>query len=191
MVRDIPSLNAIRFFECAARHLSFTRAGEELFVTQNAVSRQVKLLEEQLGAELFVRSGPNLKLTVHGKAFQKTVADALDIIRQGTGSLRRGNISTLTVSVLPSFASNWLIPRIPNLEAYDSTLSLMLESSYVNIDFNIRTDIDVAIRLGRGTWPGLYSRQITRDRMFPVCTPALAAEIRQPPDPGGQDPAFS
>jgi len=173
MSREIPSLNAIRFFEAAARHLSFTKTGEELFVTQSAVSKQIKQLEEQLSCQLFARSGPNLQLTSHGKIFQHTVARAMDSIKQGVGELRRNSIATLRLSVLPSFASNWLIPRIPGFEKLAPGLSLDLLPSYERVDFSVQTDIDAAIRLGRGDWPGLYKLQLTNDRMYPVCSPKL------------------
>ena len=103
MTRELPSLNAVRFFECAARHQSFTKAGAELCVTQGAVSRQIKLLEQQLECQLFARKGPYLALTSHGERFQETVTDALTTIKQGVVSLRRASVSTLTVSVLPRF----------------------------------------------------------------------------------------
>lgn len=170
-------MNSIRFFESAARHLSFTKAGEELFVTQSAVSRQIRLLEEKLGCELFARNGPNLRLTAHGEAFQQTVVYSLDVIRQGVANLRRQSQSTLTVSVLPSFAANWLIPRIPQLDELEPPLSIRLQSSFDLIDFSLRTDIDVAIRLGRGVWPGLYTAQLTTDNMVPACSPQLAEQI--------------
>ena len=182
MSRDIPSLNTIRFFESAARNLSFTRAGEELFVTQGAVSKQIKLLEEQLDCKLFVRSGPNLRLTSHGESFQQTVSDALEIIQRGVGNLRRNTISTIKVSTLPSFTNNWLLPRLPHLENDEPGLLIDIASSFAVIDFSVRTDIDVAIRLGRGHWPGLYSRQLTRDRLFPVCSPNLAENIQSVED---------
>lgn len=178
MPKDLPSLNAIRFFDCAARHLSFTKAGDELNVTQGAVSKQIKLLEEQIDCQLFIRKGPYLKLTTHGEHFQATVSDSLRIIRQGLANLRRDSTSTLVVSVLPSFASYWLIPRTAKLEKQEPWLSLRLASSYTNIDFSVNTDIDVGIRMGAGKWAGLYSEQLTQDRMFPVCTPKLASKIK-------------
>lgn len=177
MKKVLPSLNAIRFFESAARHLSFTRAAEELFVTQGAVSKQIKLLEEQLGCQLFQRKGPQLVLTQQGEKLLDTVSSALDIIRVGVATLRRATDSTLTVTVLPSFASYWLLPRLAEFESTHPGIHVHLTSSYTNIDFSKDTDIDVGIRLGLGNWRGLFSQQITRDRMFPVCTPALAQKI--------------
>ena len=177
MTRDMPSLNAVRFFECAARHGSFTRAAEELHVTQGAVSRQIKLLEEQLNCQLFVRNGPRVRLTAHGEAFQETVGEAINIIKEGVGHLRRELRSTLKISVVPAFAANWLISRIPVIEAQAPSISLELETSYDAVRFEQRTDIDAAIRIGRGGWPGLYCAQLTKGDMAPVCAPRMASKV--------------
>lgn len=178
MKNSLPSLNAIRFFESAARHLSFTRAAEELFVTQGAVSKQIKLLEQQLDCQLFLRRGPQLVLTSHGERLLETVSSALDIIKLGVATLRRAADCTLTVSLLPSFGSYWLLPRLADFESHYPGISVRLASSYANIDFAVATDIDSAIRLGKGGWPGLAAHQITTDLMFPVCAPAVADSIR-------------
>ncbi len=177
MKNSLPSLNAIRFFECAARHSSFTRAAEELFVTQGAVSKQIKLLEEQLGCSLFSRKGPRLILTQHGEELLATVSEALRIIQQGVGRLQRASDTTLTLSVLPSFASIWLMPKIMEFEAKHPTISVRQTASFDNIDFDVDTDIDASIRLGDGDWPGLYTRQLTRDRLLAVAPPAIAQTI--------------
>lgn len=178
MKNNLPSLNSIRFFECAARHLSFTRAAEELYVTQGAVSKQIKLLEEQLACQLFSRKGPNLSLTKHGEELFSSVNYALETIQQSVGKLRRNSGSVLTLSVLPSFASIWLMPKIVEFETENPDISVRQTASFVNVDFNISTDIDAAIRLGRGNWDGLYTRQLTRDSMIPVCNKATAKSIK-------------
>ena len=179
MKRDLPSLNAIRMFEAAARTQSFTRAAAELHVTQGAVSRQIALLEEQLGCELFHRKGPKLKLSNAGLQYQSVVEEALEIIRKGTAQISQNHRSnTLTVSILPSFASYWLIPRMPAMEKVLPNISLRLAASHRNIDFAKDRDIDVSIRYGKGNWPDVYSKQITHDEMFPVCSPNLAQEIQ-------------
>ncbi len=175
--RALPSLNAIRFFECAARHSSFTRASEELCVTQGAVSKQIKLLEQQLDCQLFLRKGPYLSLTTHGEKLRGTVTDSLDIIKHGVASLRAMSESNLTLSVLPSFASNWLIPRLGAFEEQQAAISIHLKASFNNVNFAVNTDIDAAIRLGEGNWKDLTTLQLTQDAMFPVCTPRLAAKI--------------
>lgn len=183
MMRDLPSLNAVRMFEAAARHLNFTRAGEELNVTQGAVSRQIKLLEEQLGCKLFHRNGPNLKLSESGEEFQVVVDDSLAIIRRGTTRLRRrASSAIITVSILPSFASKWLLGRLSSLEKMHPDISLHLAASYKVVNFALDSDVDVAIRIGKGEWPGVYVAQITEGEMFPVCAPELAKTIKRPED---------
>ncbi|MEQ8956000.1 MAG: transcriptional regulator GcvA, partial [Gammaproteobacteria bacterium] len=182
MKKALPSLNAIRFFECAARHLSFTRAGEELFVTQGAVSKQIKLLEGQLGLQLFHRKGPYLSLTREGQKLFATVATAVGIIESGIKSLQYPHDDPLTITLLPSFSIHWLMPRLSRFEARYPDISVRLASSYSNVDFNLKRDIDMGIRLGLGVWPGLHVTQVTRDKMFPVCKPELAARIKSVDD---------
>lgn len=184
MNKNLPSLNAIRFFECAARHGSFTRAAEEMFVTPGAVSKQIKMLEEQLDCRLFSRKGPNIVLTTNGEKLLATVSNALDIIREGVGSISRQADATLTLSVLPSFASIWLMPKIVEFEKEHPQIMLRQHASFAVVDFSVNTNVDAAIRLGRGGWKGLYTRQLTQDRMFPVCSPDLARGIREVADLG-------
>lgn len=183
MKRDLPSLNAVRMFEAAARTESFTRAASELHVTQGAVSRQIALLEEQLGCKLFLRKGPKLKLSDAGLQYQSVVNDALETIRKGTARISRANqSSTITVSILPVFASYRLIPKLTAMEKALPDISLHLAASYRLVDFAVDSDIDVAIRAGKGVWPGLYSKQLTRDELFPVCSPVLARKIHKVED---------
>lgn len=177
MNKSLPSLSAIRFFEAAARNLSFTKAAEEMFVTQGAVSKQIKMLEEQLGCQLFSRKGPILELTQDGQELLATVSTALETIQEGVSRIRRKSDTTLTLSVLPSFASIWLMPKIMEFEDQHPHISVRQTTSFSVVDFSISTDIDAAIRLGRGDWEGLYTRQLTRDYMFPVCNPATASKI--------------
>ena len=178
MKRDLPSLNAIRMFEAAARTQSFTKAAAELHVTQGAVSRQIAILEEQLGRELFKRKGPQLTLTEAGRQYQAVVEDAMETIRKGTLKISgTKQTSQLTISVLPSFATYWLMPRMPSLEQAIPNIKVRLSASHANVDFNSDTEIDFAIRMAKGNWPGLYSRQFTRHELFPVCAPALAERV--------------
>lgn len=174
-----PSLSAIRYFECAATNLSFTKASEELFVTQSAVSKQIRTLEERIGCKLFIRRGPNLELTAQGKSLLDTVSSALEIIDNGITNLLRESSNTLTLSLLPSFASLWLLPRLGELESALGDASLRFVPSYKVVDFTSETDIDAAIRLTRKNDSGLYCLQITEDRMFPVCSPAIAKQIKE------------
>jgi LysR family glycine cleavage system transcriptional activator len=182
-MRELPSLNAIRVFESAARHGSFSRAADELFVTQSAVSRQIKVLEDQLGQALFRRSGPKLALTESGVVFQRHAAEALGILRRATVSLQRaGATPTLTVSVLPTFASRWLVPRIGEFERDHPNIALRLAASFQIVDFQKMPDIDAAIRLGIGGWPGVHAMRLTSDSVFPVCSPSVARKLSGPQD---------
>ena len=183
MLRDLPSLNAVRVFESAARHMNFSRAADELSVTQSAVSRQIKVLEEQLGQPLFQRAGPKLSLTSAGENYRLKVAEALTVLRRGTAELRRAKASpALTVSVLPTFAAKWLVPRLTEFEHENPQVSLRLEASYQPIDFSTELDIDVAIRLGRGNWPGVHATRLTALHLFPVCSPSVGRKLRHPKD---------
>jgi len=178
MKRDLPSLNAIRMFEAAARTQSFTKAAAELHVTQGAVSRQIGILEEQLGCELFKRKGPQLTLTEAGREYQSVVEDAMETIRKGTLKISGTRLtSQMTISVLPSFATYWLMPRMPSLEQAMPNIKVRLSASHRYVDFNIDTEIDFAIRMAKASWPGVYSKQFTQHEIFPVCAPALAERI--------------
>lgn len=183
MRRDLPSLNAIRIFESAARHLNFSRAGDELSVTQGAVSRQIKVLEQQLGLALFERAGPKLRLTRAGEFYRGKVSEALTLLRRGTAELRQTESSpTLTVSVLPTFATKLLVPRITDFEQLNPQTSLRLAASYKLIDFATDLDIDVAIRLGRGNWAGVHAKRLTASHVSPVCNPSVARQLQRPAD---------
>ena len=174
MPRDLPPLNALRAFESAARHLNFTKASEELFVTQGAVSRQIKQLEEDLRQPLFRRDGPRIELTRVGRNYRDSIVEGLAIIRRGTAEIRRRSTTpALTVSVLPSFATMWLVPRIASFQEDHPELDLRIDSSYEVVDFNRTPDVDVAIRLGAGDWPGVHAECLFDADVFPVCSPAL------------------
>lgn len=174
MPRDLPPLNALRAFESAALHLNFTKASEELFVTQGAVSRQIKRLEEDLGRPLFHRDGPNIELTPLGAAYRDAIIEGLAVIRRGTARVRKQAATpTLTLSVLPSFATLWLVPRIVAFQQEHPDLELRLACSYDLVDFHRTPEIDAAIRFGRGNWPGVFAERLFDSEVFPVCSPAL------------------
>jgi LysR family glycine cleavage system transcriptional activator len=170
--RNLPPLNALRAFEAAARHLNFTRAADELNVTQTAVSHQVKLLEERLGFRLFRRLNNALILTEKGEAYLPGIREAFDLLSQSTETLCGGeDVRTLTVSVLPNFALRWLIPRMSDFQARHPQLDLRIFTAYREMDF-LREDIDVAVRLG-DDWPGLNCDYLFSSEIFPVCSPGL------------------
>jgi LysR family glycine cleavage system transcriptional activator len=172
--RHLPPLNALRAFEAAARHLNFTRAAEELGVTQTAVSHQVKLLEDRLGFRLFRRLNNALLLTEKGEAYLPSIREAFNLLSESTETLRGGEeIRILSVSVLPNFALRWLIPRMADFQARHPQLDLRIFTSYRETDF-LREDVDVAVRLG-DDWPGLNCDYLFSSEIFPVCSPEYLA----------------
>jgi len=167
-------LNALRAFEAAARHLNFTRAAEELGVTQTAVSHHVRMLEERLTFRLFRRLNNALMLTEKGEAYLPNVREAFDLLAESTDRLcGTQDVHTLTVSTLPNFALRWLIPRLPRFQALQPDLDICIFTSIREADF-MREDIDVAVRLG-DDWPGLNCDYLFSSEIFPVCSPALLA----------------
>lgn len=177
MPRRLPSLNALKAFEAAARHESFTQAAGELHVTQGAVSHQVKALEEELGLRLFIRRRQRLELTEAGRAYLPVLRDAFDRIARGTDDLvKRQSGGVLTLSTSSSFATRWLVPRLGDFSDRHPEIDLRLGSSAHLVDF-AREDIDLAVRFGTGDWPGLYCQRLTIEDMFAVCAPQIAKRI--------------
>ncbi|MGH6885899.1 MAG: transcriptional regulator GcvA [Geminicoccales bacterium] len=173
MTERLPPLNALRTFEAAARHLSFTKAAAELFVTQAAVSHQIKTLEDHLGMPLFRRLNRALMLTDEGQALLPFVRDAFDQLADGVRRLRQGQSSgVLTISVLPSIASTWLIPRLRDFQTRHPEIEVHMTTSERLVDF-AREPVDAGIRYGLGHWPGLRVERLLSAEMIPVCSPAL------------------
>ncbi|MRG70659.1 transcriptional regulator GcvA [Alphaproteobacteria bacterium HT1-32] len=185
MKHALPPLNTLRVFEAAARHLSFTRAAEELNVTQAAVSHQIKALEERLGITLFKRMNRALMLTDAGQAYYPAIREAIDAIRQATERLYElESTGTLTVTMLASFAAKWLVPRLGRFRARCPDIDVLLSTSSKLIDFQ-RDDVDIGIRYGAGEWPNIISEKLFSEDLFPVCSPALldgAIPLREPAD---------
>ena len=182
MPRELPSLNAIRALESAARLLSFSRAADELSVTQSAVSRQIQKLEAELGQPLFARNGPRLKLTDRGREYYTVVQQGLGVIKRGTERLFRHDSPALTISTTPSIITNWLVPRVGDFERRHPGTSLHLNSSPAMIDFAVSTDIDVGIRFGKGRWPNVTADMLVDDVIFPVCRGDVARRLKRPSD---------
>ena len=150
MARRLPPLNALRAFEAAARHLSFTRAAEELHVTQAAISHQVKALEEHLGRKLFRRLNRALLLTDDGQAYLPSVSRAFTLLNDATDNLLTKQApGPLTVSALPSFAARWLVPRLGRFRQIRPDIDLRIDPSADLSDF-AGGDVDVGSRYGRG-----------------------------------------
>lgn len=173
MSRRLPPLNALRAFEAAARHLSFTKAAEELHVTQAAVSHQIKALEEWLGLPLFRRMNRALALTEAGQSYLPPVREAMDTLSQATdGLLRNDRTGALTISTMPSFASKWLVPRLTRFQKRFPDLDVRVQSTSQMVDFT-RHDVDLAIRFGNGDWPDLRVERLLTEDIFPVGHPSL------------------
>jgi LysR family glycine cleavage system transcriptional activator len=173
MARRLPPLNALPDFETAARHLSFTKAAEELHVTHGAVSRQVKSLEDYLGVPLFRRLNRALRLTDEGQAYARTVRELLDSLAEATDRLRtRKETSGLTVSTTYSFTVGWLVPRLARFRALHPETDVRLQANDQMIDF-ARDNVDLAIRYGRGQYPGYRVERLMGDDYVPVSSPAL------------------
>ncbi len=174
MAERLPPLNALRSFEVAARHLSFTKAAEELHVTHSAISHQIKALEEWLGIPLFRRVNRGLLLTESGQAYLRPVRESFQRLGEATWRLKaKGRSGPLTVSVMPSFASKWLVPRLRRFRERHPDIDVRVSASPDLIDFD-REDVDVAVRYGRGNWSrDLRVDLLMHESMFPVCSPKL------------------
>lgn len=172
MARRLPPLSALRPFEAAARLESFTRAAEELHLTHGAVSHQVRALEAHLGAPLFARHGKRVTLTAAGRAFAERVRAALEDIAQAAEQLRTRREDRLTVSVLPSFASRWLMPRLIRFMDAHPKVEVNVIATTALANFG-EDEVDVAIRFGKGPWPPLECEKFLEDEFFPVASPKL------------------
>lgn len=174
MTRRLPPLNALRAFEAAARHLSFTRAAEELHVTQGAVSRHIKLLEAHFGVPLFRRLHRGLELTERGRDLLPAISDAFERIARAAARLA-GEDRDLRLNVPPSFAIRWLIPRLPRFRAQQPDIRVRLTTDLAHDEF-YRGDFDAGIDCADPTrWPDLHLTLVSDERLTPVCAPALIA----------------
>ena len=169
----LPSLNGLRAFEAAARHLSFTQAASELNVTQTAISHQIKRLEEELGIRLFIRQNRALALTPEAQGYLPGIRAAFNDLRLATDRLLRSDDDhVLTVSTLASLAAKWLLPRLSPFQEVHPGIDVRITTSTNLVDFQ-RDNVDAAIRYGRGQWPGVRADWLMADELFPVCSPAL------------------
>ncbi|MBI3146243.1 MAG: transcriptional regulator GcvA [Pseudogulbenkiania sp.] len=174
MRRTLPSLMALQCFEAAVRHLSFTRAAEELNLTQSAVSRQIRALEDFIGRPLFERVKQRLVLTVAGEAYAAAVQDVLDRAEAATLQLMAysGEGGVLTIAILPTFGSRWLVPRLGDFTARYPDIQLNLVTQVRPFDFD-KVEADVAIHFGPALWPGAICHRLMGEDIVPVCAPAL------------------
>jgi LysR family glycine cleavage system transcriptional activator len=184
MIRRLPSLNALRAFEAAARHGSFTRAALELGVTHGAVSRQVQALETQLGQALFRRSNRKVELTDAGAAYRTEIEGAFDRIAAATVRVAEaGARRMLRVTALPTFTIRWLIPRLSDFQIRNPEIEVRLTTASEKIEA-LREPVDVIIRGGPERWPGFARTRFLDEGRTPVCSPALLKRtpLRRPAD---------
>lgn len=184
-MRKLPSLNALRAFEAGARHLSFTRAADELSVTQTAISHQVRQLEDHLGVKLFERRPRELALTPAGSALYPVLSEAFDRVAEAVTRIRaRPESRPLSVSLTPTFGSRWLAQRLGRFWREYPDVDLRLHHSVQLVDL-LRDDVDMAVRFGRGGWAGLVAERLMRAQATPLCSPELmkgSNPLRSPSD---------
>jgi len=180
MRRRLPPLNALRAFEAAARLGSFAAAGQELRVTDSAVSQQVRTLERYLGTRLFKRLPRGLLLTELGGTYLPVLTAGFDRLSEATLRLRASGVAgLLTIATLPAFASGWLLPRLSRFSERHPRVDLLLKTARTLADFR-REDIDVAIRFGTGTGTDLKIVPLLDEEVFPVASPTLVSHTRLP-----------
>lgn len=173
MSRPLPPLNALRAFEVAARHLSFTKAADELHVTPAAVSQQVKTLEDFAGTPLFRRLTRALRLTEAGRSVLPLLQEGFEKLAEAGEVLRqREDERVLTVSVPPTFGAKWLVPRLDRFYRNYPEYDLRIDATDRRVDFKLE-NVDLALRYGAGRYPGLDSECLLSEIAFPVCSPSL------------------
>lgn len=178
----VPSLNTLRAFEAAARLQGFTRAAEELSVTQAAVSQQVRQLEELVGQRLFRRDGRRLIPTTPALSYAAVVRDTLERLTTATAEHFPAQSSELlNVSVMFSFASRWLVGRLWRFHAGHDNWRVRVSTADDLVDFSV-DGVDVGVRYGRGVWAGVHAELVAAEHLFPVCSPAYLAAANEPID---------
>ena len=185
MLEQFPGLRSLRAFNAAARHLSFTKAADDMGVTPAAISHQIKELEDQIGVSLFTRTSRSMALTREGEILAAAAAESLDTLSRAVKRIKRlENRKVLKVSASPSIAAKWLVPRLDRFLDQAPGAEVRVDVSTTALDFE-RDDVDIAIRFGQGRYPGLKSDLLFTDRIFPVCSPRIITKekpLTQPRD---------
>jgi LysR family transcriptional regulator, glycine cleavage system transcriptional activator len=182
--RKLPSFNAVRAFEAAVRHGTTVAAAAELGVTHGAVSRQIQHLEDWVGRPLFKRDTGRLVVTEAGATYAEIAGRALDLLHDGTQVLLDVSDNVVRVSTTASFASEWLMARLPAFRSLHPNIEIWVEEGKEIV--NPRSGgCDLAIRMGDGGWQGVQVEPLMSDRLFPVCTPEIARALGHPSDLGG------
>ncbi|AWN15712.1 LysR substrate-binding domain-containing protein [Salinisphaera sp. LB1] len=176
----LPPVAWLQAFEAAGRTLSFTRAGEELAVTQSAISQRIRMLEARLGQDLFIRHARSLTLTEAGRAWLPSVQDAFDRLAHGTAEVFGPEPDApVTIRATPAIQQFWLAPRLQSFHRQQPETPLRVVTGVWADDF-IGEDVDLEIRYGAGDWPHLVQQSLGTDALTPVCAPALAATLTAP-----------
>ena len=180
-VTALPPLSALRAFEAAARLGSFTKAAEELAMTQAAVSYQVKVLEERLGVALFARVGRGVELTSAGRRMSLQVSEAFGLLRTAVAGSARASAGALQITAAPTLAANWLVPRLGAFEQRHPNFGVRVDAS-CSVEELRTSEFDVAIRMGKGAWSGCVADKLFASEYTPVCAPDLARTLARPDD---------
>lgn len=181
--RFLPSIGLLTAFEAAARHASFTAAARELNLTQSAVSRQVRALEEQIGVELFTREKQTVRLTQAGEAYAREIRGALQRIASASLNLRANpGGGTLNLAILPTFGTRWLAPRLPAFLAANPGITVNLSTRLTAFDFRLDT-MDAAIHFGAADWSGADHLLLMSEMAMPVASPAFVTANPEITDP--------
>lgn len=170
-------LQAAQGFVVAARHLNMSRAADALHLTVSALSHQVRALEERLQQRLFERGPRGLRLTRDGQRLYDAIAGPFDALERALRPCAGGREDVLTLSMLPSMANSWLVPRLPAFLALHPQLSVSLQSNVALVDFSRDVDVDAAIRYGAGGWSGVMAERLFGEWIAPLASPALIARI--------------
>lgn len=180
---DLPNLPSLRAFGAVGRLQSFRKAGSELFISQSAVSHHIRRLEDDLGVKLFVREARGIRFTEAGASYFESISAALAQIADATAVLtesHRRRSKTLRLSILPSFARRWLMPRLPDWTAEHPDIDLIVDPSLRVADIQAG-EADIAIRYGMGNWPGMKATLLLAEQLSPVLSPRLAASLPASP----------
>ncbi len=171
-MRRLPPLTTLRVFEAVGRNLSFSRAADDLHITQSAVSHQIRKLETDLGVALFVRKTRAIELTVAGQRYLAAMTKVFDLLAESTSDIVQGEPLTVRVGLLSSFATNWLVPRLRQFTSAHPEIDLQIEPGIGLVEPGAGR-IDIGIRYGRGGWQGVDTQLLMAERLSPVCAPVL------------------
>ncbi len=176
---NIPPLRALKAFEASARHLSFTKAADELFVTQAAISHQIKSLEEKTKTQLFKRYNRSLQLTTTGQIYLLSIIESLNQLEKSSKQLTgRNSRNTLSISLLPSFATKWMAQRIWKFQDKYPEIEVRISACDSLVDFD-QDESDIAIRYGRGDWESVHSELLFEEQVFPICSRETYEKIKK------------